>query len=234
MSLISGGQLRVTIRAFQIIDWSWSLPYKWCPKSQSFILLPTSRQYLNQFRLLIAYLNFFLILIQMAYTWQWNSILVKTYCVMSIAVYIMMLSGSHLNCHRPSLLISLLNSMLNFEKRQLSDKTFQIVQTPHRFIKFLIIYNAISVIFPVPYFFNTLMNPCLPSYVGSFLLLDQCNSAAMGYPPDNIQTQLGRKIFVALIAFFNWQYLMPGMAVHMCLMFVQGLSFPTYLRNYGR
>lgn len=209
----------------------WSLPYKWCSKSESFVLLSRNRIIFNNLRLLMAYINFFLILTQIGWTWSYNNILVKTYCVMCCSVYIMMLAGSHLNYKKPSFLVGLLNSMVNYEKRRLQKES---EKESHWLLKTLIIYNAISVILPIPYFFNTILNPCLPSYVGSFLLLDQCDAKALGYTPDDTNYQMGGKIFIALIAFFNWQFLMPGMAVHLCLIVVQGHCFRTYIRQYDR
>lgn len=234
MSLISGCQLTTLKRALCIIDTFWSLPYKWCSAFQSFTLLPNRRLASNKLRLVCGYIYFFFIIFQTMQTWPQNSTLVKTYCVMTLAVYTMMLSGSQLNYQNPALIIGLLNNMISFEKRHRNLITKNSAQSYHPLIKALVIYNALSIFWPVSYFFNIVLNPCMPIYAGSYLLLNQCNASAMGNPPDSLTTQLGTKIFVAGISVFTWEYLMPGMVVHLCLMFIQGISFSTYICSYAR
>lgn len=125
--------------------------------------------------------------------------------------------------------------MLNHERKRfpnfgkdLAEKTSKVNMKV--FLVSLIVYSVL----PTPYFFNAILNPCLPTYAGSFELLDQCDAQALGMPPETVNYQLGKKLVVSVMEFLQWQFLVPGLAANLCLVSVQGLAFASYVRNYGK
>jgi len=102
----------------------------------------------------------------------------KVYSIIGLTIYTMMLSGTFLNFQRSNHLISLLNAMISYEKRDLLRHThFNKAKNCCTVSKFLVTCIAYSVWLPVPYFFFNILNPCMINNVG-FLLLAQCRETS--------------------------------------------------------
>lgn len=72
-------------------------------------------------------------------------------------------------------------------------------------------------------------NPCIPLFVGNFILPSECPPNLTLVPANYSFVLTG---LISLFHLFNWSFLIGPLIMHLCLVLYQGYSFTLYISSY--
>jgi hypothetical protein len=227
MAPLWGNLLSEFLLAVRICDIFGNIPLRWNQLSQKFTVKPLRFLKFNKFLYNLAIINTLIVGLQTILFWETSSKLASMFAMLMICGYSTALFSTFSTYKWPTLLCSLLNSMISFENRWKFE-----YQKANRIIGKLICACALGSHMQIPLSLGVFVVPCMPVFPG-FWILKECRATQSTFQNSSYLLNTLVKVFIAVFTFCGCHStILTTCMFQLCLIFLQGYNFAKYTKGY--
>ncbi|CAL8118874.1 unnamed protein product [Orchesella dallaii] len=219
------------IEHFRVTSIFSSICFKWDEGKGEFEVKAPNKLLIYKIRMRTAWFYTASVLFQVALTWNQANISVKMHSILFSSAIVMNCYCHHTFYSKRTEIVAYLNGMMMFEKQR-NPKQWKPNDFHGIITTVLIRLMAITgVTLPFLYHLELIRLPCMPMHLGYFLAKDICRGEfGMSYPSTWSMEEIGAKLLILGVSYFNWSFLMSGFPAHLSVgLMLKGHCLRSYI-----